>query len=211
VLLFLLVAITVILQGCSYLRYRYEDAAEIMDLGFSFTKTPQFAAYSNCPITRPMGYGKLDGVVVGIGGGGAGIKRHQLDSAGLLFWGREESGWQSFSKQRTETLSVPNTGLMAMAQPPEESGPRKPTCSHYLHLGWVGIVWNMRWLDVPDFLAGLFCMDPLRDDGPNGGWWFGRKPPPETTAEGTLKTDGPDGELNIRETGRITREDGTPI
>ena len=173
----LLLTATVALQGCSYALHRYEDAAEIMDLGFTFTKTPQFAAYSNCPITRPMGYGKLDGYFVGVGGGSAGVSKHQLDSAGLIFWGREESGWQSFREEEAEKVGVSEMGVLSLAQSEPDTGPRKPTCSHYLHLGWAGIVWNMRWLDVPDFIVGFFLLDPLYDDGPEGGWWFGRKKP----------------------------------
>jgi len=168
------------LQGCSYLRYRVDDAAEILDIGVTFTKTPQFAAYTNCPIILPVGYGKVDGYFVGIADGKAGLMKHHQKSVGLLFWGREEVSWEDFDAKEADTLSVQGVGMMGLAQGEERTEPYKPACMHYLHIGWFGVVGNIRWLEIPDFLLGIFGLDPLHDDGPDGGWWFwSRKKTPE--------------------------------
>ena len=55
--------------GCSYPKHRFQDAAEMFDFGATFSKKPQFSAYMNCPVVAPIGYGKVDGRFVGVGGG----------------------------------------------------------------------------------------------------------------------------------------------
>ena len=71
-----------------------------------------------------------------------------------------------------DAVGLQDVGLMGLALGEERTEPYKPACMHYLHIGWVGVVGNIRWLDIPDFLLGIFCLDPLQDDGPDGGWWF---------------------------------------
>lgn len=165
----------VALQGCNYCRYRIDDALEMFDIGFTFTATPQFSAYMNCPVILPVGYGKVEGDFVGVGGGKAGLMKHQQESAGLLFWGRERVTWNNFDTKEADTLSVQDVGVMGLALGEERTEPYKPACMHYLHIGWIGVVGNIRWLEIPDFLLGIVCLDPLQDDGPDGGWWFWRK------------------------------------
>jgi len=63
-------------QGCGYFRHRLDDSKEMFGVGFTFSKKPQFAAYTNCPIIFPIGYGKVDGHFVGVGGGKAGVMKH---------------------------------------------------------------------------------------------------------------------------------------
>lgn len=169
-----LILCAVALQGCNYLRYRYEDAVEIFDLGFTFTKTPQFSAYVNCPVILPIGYGKVDGTFVGMGDGKAGVMKHSHDVEGRLYWGRETDSWDSFDAETSDTLSVQEVGILGLTKEGARNKPYKAMCRHYLHIGWMGVVWNVRWIDIPDFLAGIIGLDPLQDDGPDGGWWFGR-------------------------------------
>jgi hypothetical protein len=159
-------------QGCSYLRDRRDDAAEMFDLGFTFSKKPQFSAYMNCPVIMPLGYGKVDGYFVGMGGGKVGAMEHHQESSGLLVWGREEVSWDSFDPEQADTLSVQGVGVLGLAEGQESEKAYTPACIHYLHLGWIGIAANVRWLEIPDFFLGLFLLDPMGDDGENGGWWF---------------------------------------
>ena len=186
VLTVLLITCAVSLQGCNYVRYRYDDAVEILDLGFTFTKTPQFSAYVNCPVILPIGYGKVDGYFVGMGGGRVGPMKHRQESSGLLFWGREEVSWDSFDASEADTLSVQDVGLLGLALDERRTDPYKPACMHYLHLGWIGAAANIRWLEIPDFIVGVLALDPLHDDGPDGGWWIWRRrarPPAQEQAE----------------------------
>ena len=166
------------LTGCNYLKYRYEDFIEINDLGFTFTKTPQFSAYINCPTVIPIGYGKVDGYFVGFGQGKTGIMRHKHDVSGMLFWGKESSSYTAFDESEADTLSVQDVGLLGLTMH-NETAKKKPVCIHYLHLGWMGVVWNLRWADIPDFFLGFAGLDFQQDDGPDGGFWFWKTDEPK--------------------------------
>ncbi|HPD17672.1 MAG TPA: hypothetical protein PLE19_22260 [Planctomycetota bacterium] len=162
-----------ILPGCGYFRDRGNDAAEMFDIGLTFSAKPQFAAYTNCPIIFPIGYGEVDGTFVGVGDGKAGVMKHKESSVGLLLWGREEVSWQRFAEaDGAEPLNNQATGLLGLATSPENTQVRKPACKHYLHLGWVGLVGNIRWLEIPDAFLGWVLLDPSHDDHEFGGWWF---------------------------------------
>jgi len=63
-------------------------------------------------------------------------------------------------------------GVLGLATTSDDQQVRKPLCKHYLHLGWVGLVWNIRWLEIPDAFLGWFLLDPSHDDRQFGGWWF---------------------------------------
>ncbi len=171
-LMVLLAAVLFCATGCSYPKHRYEDAAEMFDIGLTFSKKPQFSAYMNCPVVAPLGYGKVDGTYVGVGGGEVGIKGgfHQ-ESSGTLVWGREEVSWEGFDPEDADTLSVQGVGVLGLAEN-TEGDPYEVACIHYLHLGWVGGTFNIHWLEIPDFFVGLFLLDPMRDDGEDGGFWF---------------------------------------
>ena len=78
-----LAAVLMAMQGCTYLRNRGRDANDMFDVGFTFSRKPQFAAYTNCPVIFPIGYGKVDGRFVGVGGRKAGVMEHKESSTGL--------------------------------------------------------------------------------------------------------------------------------
>ena len=159
-------------EGCSYVQHRLDDVTEMFDLGLTFSKKPQFSAYMNCPVIAPIGYGKVDGYFVGMGGGKVSAMKHRQESSGLLVWGREEVSWESFDPEQAGTLSVQGVGVLGLAEGQTGDDPYTVACIHYLHLGWVGIAANVRWLEIPDFLLGLFFLDPIGDDGEDGGWWL---------------------------------------
>ena len=144
----------------------------MFDLGVTFSKEPQFSAYMNCPVVAPIGYGKVDGQFVGVGGGKVGMMEHHQESSGLLVWGREEVSWDTFDPQNADTLSVQGVGVLGLAEREEGDDPYDVACIHYLHLGWVGVTANVHWLQIPDFLLGFLFLDPMRDDGEDGGYWF---------------------------------------
>jgi len=178
-LVVVLVAVAAVGQGCGYLADRGADAAQMFDFGLTFSKKPQFSAYMNCPVIAPIGYGKVDGYFVGVGGGKVGAMKHHQESSGLLVWGREEVSWESFDTKEADTLSVQGVGVLGLAEGQEGEKAYTPACIHYLHLGFVGIAANVRWLEIPDFFLGFFLLDPMGDDK-HGGWWFGRPRTPIT-------------------------------
>ena len=147
-----------VLQGCAYVQHRAEDALEAFDLGFTVTKTPQFSAYANCPTVLPIGYGNIDGTYIGIHNGRAGWQKHQRQEAGFILWGRERSSWSNFEDER-------DVGVAGILTSDDRRRSTAPICIHYLHLGWLGVVWNIHWSEIGDFFAGIVGFDPLRDDG----------------------------------------------
>lgn len=54
---------------------------------------------------------------------------------------------------------------------------------HYIHLGPVGLVANLRWGEIADFFLGFTTFDFAHDDGVEFGHW-GWLPP--RTSEETL-------------------------
>ena len=100
--------------GCSYLTYRAEDFAEIVDIGVTYSSKPQFALYSSFESILPGGYADLDGWFAGWGGGQFGVTRHYLHAWGAIVWGHEEIGWGEFDKNDPTTLYTQTVGLIGM-------------------------------------------------------------------------------------------------
>jgi len=180
------------MQGCSYMRYRINDAKQMFDFGLTFSKKFQFSAYMNCPVIAPLGYGNVDGYFVGVGNNQTGVTQFHQKSKGALVWGSEEVNWSSFDPKDADSLHVQGVGVLGLAERKSSDQPYKVACLHYFHLGWIGIVANVHWLEIPDFFLGIVGLDPMGDDGEQGGWWFARRPkseaPLETTREGSAAT-----------------------
>ena len=152
-------------QGCTYLGNRGHDAAQMLDLGFTFTKTPQFGIYANCPLVTPVGYSKIDGYYVGMGGGKLGVMKHHQNNEGLLLWGKEENSWEQANSREPKTEQKARAGVVGLAQGLKNGeNDYKPTCVHYLHLGWVGVAANFKYYEMYDFAAGCLGFDPAGDD-----------------------------------------------
>ncbi len=196
-------------QGCAHLKHRADDFAEIADIGFTISKKPYFALYADELSLLPVGYAHVDGHFIGWGGGQVGKTTHSVHLSGLLIHGKEELGWhrkhegeggmkeaeaikawrnrEGFIEQGAGATMVVDdtvrfiTGKMFEGQnQPDHS----LSCLHYIHLGWVGVVVNVRTLDILDFVLGWFGIDFGRldlggDDGTErkwglrpGGWRF---------------------------------------
>ena len=151
-------------SGCMYLQNRGRDAAEMFDLGLTFSAKPQIGLYVNCPVIAPIGYGHVDGYYAGVGGGKVGVMEHKQRNAGLLVWGYEKNSWQDPAKGGGKAQEDQPVGLLAIARGERGEQPYKASCKHYFHLGWVGLTANISWLEIPDFLVGWFGVDLMGDD-----------------------------------------------
>ncbi len=196
-------------QGCAYLKYRADDFAEIADIGLTTSKKPFFAAYADELSILPAGYAHVDGDFIGWGGGQVGKTAHSVHSWGALAHGKEELGWhrkdeaggqtkdteakkawlnrEGFIEQGAGATMVIDDTVRFISGDMFE-GQNQPdhslSCLHYVHFGWVGIVVNVRTLDILDFILGWFGIDFGRldlggDDGTErkwalrpGGWRF---------------------------------------
>ena len=104
--------------GLRYLRYRAEDAFEMLDAGITVSTKPGFALYGDFASVAPGGYGHVDGHFVGVAGGRIGAMRHHQASLGLVAWGYEEVGWGDFEKEDPTTLSTQSCGALGLLTPP---------------------------------------------------------------------------------------------
>ena len=152
------------LSGCTYFQNRGRDAAEMFDIGLTFSAKPQIGLYVNCPMIVPIGFGHVDGYYAGVGGGKVGVMEHQQRNVGALFWGYEKNSWQDSAKDGKKAQEDQPVGLLAIARGERGEEPFRLSCKHYLHLGWVGITANISWLEIPDFFLGWFLIDLSGDD-----------------------------------------------
>jgi hypothetical protein len=163
--------------GCTYLRHRGEDLLDVVDLGVTASIWPGFALYADGVSVLPGGISYVDGYFVGIGGGRAGAMRHYETCWGLIAVGHETHGWGDFRKGDPSTLHRQFVGVLGLPLfPVVQSRPSyMPACVHYLHLGFVGVVANARYMEVVDFIVGWTTLDLACDDGtPIARWpWRG--------------------------------------
>jgi len=159
-------------QGCTYLQHRGEDFAEMVDVGITLTDTPQWGFYWNSLEIFPVGYSEVDGTFVGWGGGQFGATRLYNKCWGFGY-GHEIVGWGEFDKYDESTLYVRNAGIIGIASPPYENGPAyTPACVHFFpHIGYAGLVWNARYMEMIDFFLGWTTLDICGDDGVKIGDW----------------------------------------
>jgi len=97
--------------GCShpasigdYFVHRGNDAAQMMDLGVTWTSEPYWSVYACLLGLSSIGAGHVDGEFCGLGGGQFAVMRHYHKVCGLLLWTYEELGWDTFDVTKPETL-----------------------------------------------------------------------------------------------------------
>jgi len=158
-------------QGCTYLRYRGEDAADMVDLGVTWSKEPHYSFYLCGVSVASVGAGHVDGKFAGIGGGKVGVTPHYHKVLGLLLWSYEELGWGTFDVTKPETLERQHVGPLGWIL----HFPRRPSygpgCNHFIHLGYGGLVADLRYMEILDFLAGWTTFDLAGDDGKWPSTW----------------------------------------
>ena len=103
----LLLTLLCLTQGCAYLQNRANDAKDMIDIGVTYSKKPQFAFYASGPFIQvgTIGYGNVDGHFAGLGGGKFSAQApHYEKSYGLLVWGNE---WLSYYHTGAEIAAMP--------------------------------------------------------------------------------------------------------
>lgn len=174
VLVAVLLGMAGMMTGCTYMKHRGADALDVIDVGLTFSKLPQFAAYYRLPIpVGAIGYGKVAGTFVGIGGGNVGVMPHYEESYGLILWGQEEVAFGDYNREDRERLNYEGIGIGLFNRPVPPPG-YFLGCPHYLHLGWIGAVGMPRFHEAIDFAVGFTTLDIFRDDGRPRGYWPGQ-------------------------------------
>jgi hypothetical protein len=180
-----LVALIFASQGCAqmggvgkYFLHRGQDALDIPDVGISVTSTPQWGFYWNSLDFLSLGYSKLDGYVYGWAGGRLGRVRHYNHCYGV-FYCTENIGWgPNVDPDDPSTYYHQKAGFVGYILPPYTpfadyyTPAYTPACVHFFpHIGYVGFVWNLRYMEMVDFMLGWVGLDIAGDDGYDVGTW----------------------------------------
>ena len=163
-------------SGCSttYLKHRREDALDMVDVGVTLSTTPQLAIYKACAPLFTIGYGDLEADFMGLGGGKFGRMRHFHEGLGLALWGRQKIAFGEYDREDPETFDYDGSGPLGMVSGPFPGPDYMLCCVQHLHLGWVGVVFNARWLQMIDFALGWTTLDICYDDGVERATWGGK-------------------------------------
>jgi hypothetical protein len=149
-------------SGCSYVRYRVEDALEVVDVGITVSKQPTIGLYWNSLDIFPFGYSNINGYFVGYGGGHPVAMRHYNKCVGFGY-AYQEIGWGDFDKDDPETLNRNYAGVLGYLLPPYKHDPAySPACVHFSRtsafLDWSGTPVTWRWWIF--YLAGRLSTWP---------------------------------------------------
>ena len=173
-------------SGCAYMQHRGEDALDILDVGITISNhaRPDFALFVNFWNILPLGYAHVDGKLIGIGNGQAGVLDFaHRDSWGVLLWGAEE-------RSVADDVTTPPgpqryaQGALRLALGAENTPPAHQyfDCDRTLHLGWIGIHLRIKLDDLADFILGWTTLDIMHDDGLPRGLPAHRRSNPAATA-----------------------------
>jgi hypothetical protein len=144
-----------------------------VDVGITVSKQPTIGLYWNSLDIFPFGYSNINGYFVGYGGGHPVAMRHYNKCVGFGY-AYQEIGWGDFDKDDPETLNRNYAGVLGYLLPPYKHDPAySPACVHFFpHIGFFGLVWNARYMEMVDFLLGWTTFDLAGDDGVEAGKWF---------------------------------------
>lgn len=169
----LLLPLILTIQGCSYVQNRWSDVGDVIDVGFTFSKKPQFALFYDFIPVVPIGFGWVDGYFTGLGGGKVrDFSPHWERSFGLVLWGQEDLSFEYSleelqempQEEREDVMNFQRTGLFGMVQGPFPDQDYLISCPHYIHIGWIGVVASPRYLQMLDLVVGFTTIDIGADD-----------------------------------------------
>ena len=168
-----LVAALACLSGCgSYLRARGRDARQMVDIGVTRSEKPSTAVFVCGVGLIGVGAGHVEGTFSGIGGNQVGTTKCYYRNRGYLLWTYEEIGWGDFDVAKQETLYSYYGGVLGWIQHGARRPGYAPGCNHFFHLGRRGVVFNLRYAEILDFLLGWTTLDICGDDGDDAfGHW----------------------------------------
>ena len=154
--------------GCASLGERGRDALDIFDVGVlvSDHARPDIAAFMTFWNIFPMGYAQVDGKLIGIGAGRAGVMDFQhVHSWGVLAWGAEQHAVGDLGDSPDPPARC-DQGWLRLALGAENKPPRHTyyDCDRTFALGWIGLHLRIKLDDLADFVTGWFGMDIMDDD-----------------------------------------------
>jgi len=168
---------SILLQSCAYMKKRGNDALDMFDIGVTITPKamPDGALYIDFFNMTPLGASHVDGKLLGIGYRQAGFLDYQSENWGVLAYGSEKQGAGAFNPndprhaRKGETPEKDWTrhdagfiGVFTGDTPPPKYHYKE--CSRMVHIGWIGIMLDIRPVDIADFILGWSTLDIQSDD-----------------------------------------------
>lgn len=179
--LFLLAIAAIFSTGCSnYMHNRGKDAMQMFDIGITVSPLckPGLAVYASVPGSIGAGGSYVAGAkFFGIGNNQAGWLDYEHKSYGALLWGSAKQGcgefdpkdvYQAREDQRnlTERPRFHTGPVRDIVQDDAVPPPAFVECDKFVHIGYVGILFNCRFFQMVDFLVGWTTLDIMGDDDP---------------------------------------------
>lgn len=111
----------------SYVKWRFEDLFECIDLGVTVSQESGGGIYGHFASLTPFGAYYMDGSFVGLGGGQLGVTRHYMAGVGAMVFGYEEVGWQDYDRRDLGTVQALGVGPAGLLAPPYGSPASAPS------------------------------------------------------------------------------------
>ena len=150
--------------GCAYMQNRGQDFTDIFDIGFTVSRKPQFSFYVGLFSTVSIGYSNFDGTLLGMADRNYGVIDARQNAAGLILWGDEQFGYESFDPEDPESPASWGVGPIGWSSENPTPAPQVVNCPKMFHFGWVGFTANCKWAEIGDFLVGWTTVDYMGDD-----------------------------------------------
>jgi len=153
--------------GCaSYWRDRGNDAADFIDVGITYSKTPQIGLYAGFQSILTIGYADVDGGMLGLGQGQFGDLPMRNRNMGLAIVGVEQYAFDGhYDALNPASPEERGAGLGMLAYPAPNSAMEFLQCPKFVHLGWIGLNVNCKIGELLDFVLGWTTLDIGGDDG----------------------------------------------
>ncbi len=151
-------------SGCAYLQNRGNDALDVLDIGVTASQKPKFALYASDLNIIAIGYSNVDGTLVGIGGRKVGVMPVRHHAGCIVLYGYEQFGYEDFIMEDPESPERWRVGLIALFEGPPPPKGQIANIPRMLHLGWIGVAFNVRLGELVDLILGFTTLDIMKDD-----------------------------------------------
>ncbi|MEK7269638.1 MAG: hypothetical protein AAB215_01705 [Planctomycetota bacterium] len=167
--------------GCSYLKDRGNDFADMFAIGVTVSSKPTASLYVSFFSAVTLGWSNFEGTFIGWCQREGGVVPARQKAGGVVLWAYEQVGYgDEFKMDDPKSPAEWNAGLVGLFGENTPPASYTATCNKWVHVGFIGVTANCKWSQIFDFLVGLTTVDVLGDDTFSKG--SGRAPAPEKPA-----------------------------
>ncbi len=164
----LLVGVLAPTAGCAskYWRDRYNDFKDQWELGVTSSDNGQFGIYGGLLHFITLGGTSLDCDLHGLANSQWGSHKYYDKSWATLFVGEDSHVVTSggVPLPPSEEIMKYDTGFLGLPFGQPGDAQTALTSPFMIHLGYGGIVWNTKFVEVLDFVLGWTTLDIMKDD-----------------------------------------------